>query len=112
MQFQKRPGAMARAIAQDSTRQSRSQALDWVRSNTVSVAHCNVPRTRLKMFMKKAGGVNARAPTRQTPLACAIPARATLGRRFAASDDQFALNMGVATRQGVARAALGRRAAS
>jgi hypothetical protein len=23
------------------------------------VAHCNVPRTRLKMFMKKAGGVNA-----------------------------------------------------
>jgi hypothetical protein len=23
------------------------------------IAHCNVPRTRLKMFMKKAGGVNA-----------------------------------------------------
>jgi hypothetical protein len=40
---------------------------DNVDSKTVSkwaralryVAHCNVPRTRLKMFMKKTGGVNA-----------------------------------------------------
>jgi len=40
---------------------------DTVDSKTISkwaralryVAHCNVSRTRLKMFMKKAGGVNA-----------------------------------------------------
>ena len=39
MQFQKRPGAMARANSpRSSTRQSRSQALDWVRSNTGSLS--------------------------------------------------------------------------
>jgi hypothetical protein len=45
----------------------RCTSADDVDSKTISkwaralryVAHCNVPRTRLKMFMKKAGGVNA-----------------------------------------------------
>jgi hypothetical protein len=45
----------------------RCTSADEVDNKTISkwaralryVAHCNVPRTRLKMFMKKAGGVNA-----------------------------------------------------
>jgi hypothetical protein len=53
--------------ADPSTAVIRCTCADRADSKTISkwaralryAAHCNVPRTRLKMFMKKAGGVNA-----------------------------------------------------